>query len=501
LNRLEKGGARTSIVLENFGLKGDEVNKVLPALVTRVDKVTAALGAARQELKDNVALVEESDKAFNTLGASFDKLANNIQNTFTNIGAFFAPTVKDAIDQLNLLFDTETNEQRLARLQKTLKEFESSSVGPRGEIRITQLKNQIKLTEDLIKKEEERRKKLQVSDTPFGPELPPGFGEDTDKPKSRSGLGDPATDPQVLKQAAINAEIAKLKEEQRLADEEARLKEVEIQAALREGDIARLQEFEEAKINVRFQAEEAKAKLISDSTERELKLKEISQQRELAFTQAAAKSRIAFAKQSRKFEQDNARKSIKLAEATSDAILALTGDNQVAALAISKAFAVADVLINDGKARAAATVAAANVAASSGPFAPATFAATLATFNAAISSSTALSLGTIAAQTVAQAARFQDGGIVPGASFSGDNVIARVNSGELILNRGQQQRLLNIANGSETTISNDEREQNNLAQEIVGAISNMNITLMADDTELARSVSRGVDNGVVIGST
>lgn len=37
--------------------------------------------------------------------------------------------------------------------------------------------------------------------------------------------------------------------------------------------------------------------------------------------------------------------------------------------------------------------------------------------------------------------KFADGGVVPGGSFSGDNVLARVNSGELILNKAQQNNL------------------------------------------------------------
>lgn len=43
--------------------------------------------------------------------------------------------------------------------------------------------------------------------------------------------------------------------------------------------------------------------------------------------------------------------------------------------------------------------------------------------------------------------KFALGGIVPGSSFSGDKVLARVNSGEMILNQSQQNRLLGIANG------------------------------------------------------
>lgn len=43
--------------------------------------------------------------------------------------------------------------------------------------------------------------------------------------------------------------------------------------------------------------------------------------------------------------------------------------------------------------------------------------------------------------------KFALGGIVPGTSFSGDKVLARVNSGEMILNQSQQNKLLGIANG------------------------------------------------------
>lgn len=34
-----------------------------------------------------------------------------------------------------------------------------------------------------------------------------------------------------------------------------------------------------------------------------------------------------------------------------------------------------------------------------------------------------------------------NGGMIPGASFSGDKILARVNSGELILNRAQQKNI------------------------------------------------------------
>ena len=43
---------------------------------------------------------------------------------------------------------------------------------------------------------------------------------------------------------------------------------------------------------------------------------------------------------------------------------------------------------------------------------------------------------------------FADGGIIGGSSRSGDRVIARVNSGEMILNTLQQKRLFGMLNGT-----------------------------------------------------
>lgn len=46
--------------------------------------------------------------------------------------------------------------------------------------------------------------------------------------------------------------------------------------------------------------------------------------------------------------------------------------------------------------------------------------------------------------------KFANGGIVGGTQYSGDNIMARVNSGEMILNSGQQNQLFNMLNGGGT---------------------------------------------------
>lgn len=56
------------------------------------------------------------------------------------------------------------------------------------------------------------------------------------------------------------------------------------------------------------------------------------------------------------------------------------------------------------------------------------------------------------------ATAFANGGTVPGTSYSGDRVLARVNSGEMILNAMQQARLFAIANGAMSPIMPVQRQ-------------------------------------------
>ena len=106
------------------------------------------------------------------------------------------------------------------------------------------------------------------------------------------------------------------------------------------------------------------------------------------------------------------------------------------ALAVaSKGIALGEIAINQGKAIAAGVA----QAQSMGPF-PANL--------AAIATTVSTILSTIAmASKAVKGAEFATGGIVGGNSFSGDNVQVNVNSGEMILNRQQQQQLFDIANG------------------------------------------------------
>ena len=53
--------------------------------------------------------------------------------------------------------------------------------------------------------------------------------------------------------------------------------------------------------------------------------------------------------------------------------------------------------------------------------------------------------------------KFAEGGIIGGSSYFGDKLLARVNSGEMILNQRQQGRLLSMTSGSNVRVSGDVR--------------------------------------------
>jgi hypothetical protein len=81
---------------------------------------------------------------------------------------------------------------------------------------------------------------------------------------------------------------------------------------------------------------------------------------------------------------------------------------------------------------------------------------------------------------------FEQGGIVPGTSFTGDNVTANVNSGEMILNRQQQAQLFNMANGQ-------------VGGATQGSVVNQPIVIELDNEVVGRATSKWVANGGQLG--
>lgn len=101
-----------------------------------------------------------------------------------------------------------------------------------------------------------------------------------------------------------------------------------------------------------------------------------------------------------------------------------------------KAMAIIDATIS-----LASTIAAATAASTAGD--PYTLAIRIAANVAAVTAQFAAVIASLKQATVPSAPRFERGGIVPGTSYRGDRVEARVNSGEMIITREQQTRLYN----------------------------------------------------------
>lgn len=131
-------------------------------------------------------------------------------------------------------------------------------------------------------------------------------------------------------------------------------------------------------------------------------------------------------------------------------------DNEKAAAA-SKAFGIAKIITDQAisiadtaKAITAAVAGATEAAASTGPAAPFTLAAYIAAMVGAVLGA----VGSVAASIAqakqligsAPAGKFAEGGFIPGNSYTGDRMVARVNSGEAVLTPQQQQNFMNLAN-------------------------------------------------------
>lgn len=134
-------------------------------------------------------------------------------------------------------------------------------------------------------------------------------------------------------------------------------------------------------------------------------------------------------------------------------MLAQYGEENKAAAAASKAFALMQLTLTTGQsvANGALAISAGIAQAQSVPF-PANIAAVISVIAqlggiiATVGSSMEQAKQIIQG---ADAGKFADGGVVGGTSYEGDKLTAHVNSGELILNKEQQgQLLLNMANAN-----------------------------------------------------
>jgi len=100
----------------------------------------------------------------------------------------------------------------------------------------------------------------------------------------------------------------------------------------------------------------------------------------------------------------------------------------------------------------------------------------------AIASGTSAVLAGAAQAKQVFAGSFATGGVVGGNSFSGDNMVARVNSREMILNQAEQKNLLDLATGG---------GGGGGGSDIVGVLRGSNILLVNERAKKQRTRFRG----------
>lgn len=456
--------------LSAFGLTAVRTRKALAPLAQNTELLARSLNTAADEFQNATALEKEFQRASESLDAQITRLFNNIQvraqealegdlgRAITGLVAAINKGLGDDGSEAVAKLEAELAklEDRAESLSNLLNEtgadtgsflgdLAENAKSAIGRVFIGNLENARLEQEKLNKEIEQTRLRLleaqvaagQVPLTRGVQEQLEGLDQDKTPKQDPSVAAKIAADERKLElEREFQERLRAVRAEFDLLDQESALEKALAEEDLNEQKIQSII----AQLEIEKQLRDAAAlSAIEDDKKREIERQKIENQNFKKRIQAEKQLNAQFTQ----LRNQNAQQTLQLASAVGDAIVALSGDNAIAALAISKAAAVADVFIKDAQARAAAVLAATTFAAAAGPGAPAAFAAALATFNSLITTQTTVALATIAAQTVAGAARLQSGGIVPGVPSDTDNTVINAAGGEAVLTRRDQLELLN----------------------------------------------------------
>lgn len=471
LGKVPESGGKISVALEKVGLSGKIVAKSLPSLALNFDKLKSSLEQSNTAFKENIALDKEAALAFDTTKSDIIRMNTALENTKTSLAEAFSKEIRTAIlnttdlikdvgnaiirtfgsgpradlnrltkdieEQNKKLFDQNV---RLMELQNTKDKF-GSNLGTLG---IRSLNEELSQTEINIKNTTSSLDKMVKTQQELKESI---FG----KPVDDAPTGE---DPEINKLKLKHEKIISLTDEFNAAkkDREAIEKEQNKLGAQLEDD-------EEFKLLVEG-LDKRQALDVAYKAEQLRALGKHAEARKL-IQNAASKASIA---KKKKDDSD----ALSAESNTLSEFASLGNSNNKVLATIGKAAAVQQIAIKTPQAVASAIA----------------WGETLGPGGGVIAGG--LMKAVMAAQ-MAQAAglNFEQGGVVPGTSFTGDNVQANVNSGEMILNKGQQAKLFSMANNGGSSGGNQ------------------NITVVTsvelDGEKLGESVSKMVANGLELG--
>jgi hypothetical protein len=257
---------------------------------------------------------------------------------------------------------------------------------------------------------------------------------------------------------------------------EASVAETEITEQNYAFELERLQAAEQMKIEAVFAAEEQKAQLLTDARTKQFTLEKVAADKEAALYKSNVESKKKLDQQMVALEQQKQAAIAGAALAGMNLLGAIAKDGSREQFLIQKATAIASAVV------AAKVAYMQALAFPPGPPATIPTASWVAAAGAA----------NVAAIVATAIKGYNYGGIVPGASTTGDRVPALVNSGEMILNRQQQTNLFNMANGAGGTTSGTVAEA---LDRLTNAILTQPVHISIDGRKVAESVRTQVQQG------
>lgn len=458
-----------SVQISNIGINFGELAETLGKVVAKNPVVRAlfttineSLIAIQKQLQENGPAVERFVTDFTQLGVFTLQTVVQIIDGTIRLGAVFKNVFEQIVAATNLVFGSIVDlGNLLVDLPNKILSGNLSASFDNTTNAVKELKEQSLDLEKSLDFSKPFTSTAAAVDT-FTVNFVENMNKQTEAVNFRNealGNGDATI------QAASEAEIQRISETAlelaALKDEEA-LNDLARQQMLDENIFTSAQTLAENKqtlalqeIQNRFALEEQKNNLIKNADERNLAQAKTAQAKKNAIDRATTQ----FELEQQRIRQQNFKDSLNV-------IASLQSSGSKELFAIGKAAAIATATIDGIQAVQKALASA-----------PPPFNFVMA---ALVGTAQAINLSKIAS---AKPPAFADGGIVPGSSFSGDKVTARLNSGEMVLNSSQQAQLFNLANGGPAG-SNIEGAIDRLGNRI----ASMNIVVQANAREIARLV-------------
>jgi TP901 family phage tail tape measure protein len=487
-----KAGTKINTQLAAVGLNTDRMAKVLPVLSTRIDIFREKMFLANEEAKTNTALTSEAATAYDTLGSDIDKAKKSISSLGEELVKSISPqlrdmatAVKDASDRIRRSL-LDINKASISDLQTSLKSFTKDIEA--GQEKILDFEKKFGKSRTITRKAEAEindlitdRAKVLAQLKARGVDVTITSNSKEVLENEQRGLRAWMKEQAVLKEQAAAADAARTEEQRKLESAEEEKKRIEEQNRMQKKilELAQIQiqadvlETDRQKVladeRIQFLQEQigTEAALIIGAQAEALRRQGKFAEAQILIDKKVAESKLKLETQKVKFAELSGKEQLKQTNETFGLLAQAAAGGGKRFFEITKKLQVAQAITSGILAvqRAYETV-------------PYPFNIVNAAAQAAIAANNVSRINN------QQAPSFEQGGIVPGTSFSGDNVQANVNSGEMILNRQQQSNLFKQVNtpGGEGN------------KEIV-----VHTNVQIDEETIFKAVSRQVANGAELG--